>query len=74
MTKHNDIAPKTMELFRQCVQHFNGKDELSVFAGQMAGLSIALMRGIEGNEFVDGFLHAAKNEESPLVISPQLIN
>lgn len=72
--KHRELTKKAMAQFHSCAQSCNTKEELSVFAAAMAGLGIAMLRGIEGGEFVDGFLSSAKAEKNPLVIKPELIN
>lgn len=66
-----EVSQKSMQLFQLCCQHFTDEKDLSVFAGAVAALGIALLRGIEGHEFVNGFLKGAIEETNPLVISPQ---
>lgn len=69
--KSEEVAKKSMELFQLCCQNFTDEKELSAFAGAFAALGIAMLRGIEGHEFVNGFLEGAINEKNPLVISPK---
>lgn len=69
----DESAAKTLNLFKICAQEFATKKDLAVFAGSMAALGIALLRGIEGDEFVSGFLKGAIEEKNPLKITPELV-
>lgn len=46
------------------------EQDLNNFFQEMACLSIAALRGMNGNQFVDDFLAAARNDEMPLIITP----
>lgn len=71
MAEKLSVEQRSMNLFHKCAQEFKTEADLALYAGVMAALSHALLRGVEGNEFVEGFLKSALADENPLVISPK---
>jgi len=65
---------RSMGMFNSCAQQFKTKEELAGYAMAMAVFGVALLRGIEGNKFAEGFLIGAVEDKNPMVIKPQLIN
>lgn len=65
---------RAKNLFHRCAQEFKDMDELAVFAMITAALSIALLRGIHGHKFTDGFLMGAIDDTDRLVIRPEAVN
>ena len=74
MENKSDVPDRTMQLFNKCAQHFKTQEDLALYAMTVASLGVALLRGIEGNEFTRGFLIGAIEEKNPLVIKPQALN
>lgn len=72
--KNKETHAKARQLFNCMTQEFKSEEELSVFAVTVAILSLAILRGIEGNEFVAGFLSSAIEDKAPIVIKPKKLN
>lgn len=64
---------KTVIRFLNGVNSYKNEEDVLNYFLQCTILSIATIRGIKGNEFVDDFLKAALNEKDKLVITPQRI-
>lgn len=60
---------KGFDLFIKASQRYQ-KSELSKFASEFAFFSIALLRGVEGEEYVKGFLESSLNDKNPAIITP----
>jgi hypothetical protein len=47
-------------------------DQMEVYVDMMATAMICTMRGLHGDDYVNGFLTSALNDEDPVKITPHL--
>ena len=66
--KAKDLVNKTMAT-AQTLDH----DELDKYFIEMGILSLAVLRGVHGDQFVTNYLTAALNDKNPIIISANLV-
>ncbi len=69
MSKQNDLLNTTMERAKEL-----SNEELEDFALKMNMATLALLRGMHGDEFMRGYFIAAQNDKKPLTITPSGLN
>lgn len=74
MADQKGAAEATFDIFNQGAQRFKTKEELAAYAMGIAALGVALLRGIEGKKFAEGFLIGALEDKNPMIIKPQALN
>lgn len=68
MSKGTKLA---LEIFGRSIQTLGSEQEISEFAQTMATISIKVIHGIEGREFKEGLLSAAREDQGMIrVIRP----
>ena len=69
----NHVARQAMLQFGENIKSYTSTEQLLEFAMTHASLCISLIEGIEGKEFVEGFLAGAISDKERMVIKPMLI-
>lgn len=67
MSKNREL---TMALFHRNCQQFDSDEALQEYAQSTAAMAIALLRGIAGSSYTNGFLLGALKDPEPLTIKP----
>lgn len=67
MSKNRELS---MALFHHNCQRFDSDEALQEYAQSTAAMAIALLRGLAGNGYTNGFLLGALQDPKPLTIRP----
>lgn len=62
-----------LQIFEQAMQLCDTKKEISELASTFVVLGMAMLRGVEGHEFANGFFSGELNNTEKLVIKPEFI-
>lgn len=63
-----------LQVFEQAMQLCDNKKELSELAQCFVIMGMAMIRGVEGKKFAEGFLHGEVTNENPITIKPEYKN
>ena len=69
----NPVAQQAMLQFGENIKSYTSTEQLLEFAMTHASLCISLIEGIEGKDFVEGFLAGAISDKDRMVIKPMLV-